>query len=75
MYKKKSAAILFSFLLSGMMSCIVTGIATLRVLGLTPVFLDKWMSSWVFGWAVAFPVVYFVAPLVRKIVDGMFEGK
>jgi len=73
MYKQRKAAILFSFLLSGMMSCIVTGIATLRVLGFTEPLLSKWMSSWMFGWLVAFPVVYFVAPMVRKIVDRFFQ--
>jgi hypothetical protein len=67
------APILFGLLLSGLMSCVVSGIATVRAIGLPPNFLAMWMSSWSFSWAVAFPSVLVVAPIVRRLVAAMTE--
>lgn len=64
----RAAPFLFGFLLSGMMSLIVSGIATFRALGLSETFVGLWGSSWISSWAVAFPTVLVVAPLVRRIV-------
>jgi Protein of unknown function (DUF2798) len=57
--------------LSFIMSFVVSGIATLRGVGLAPDFLNVWMHAWLASWMVAFPVVLFVLPAVRRIV-GMF---
>lgn len=62
------APILFGFLLSGLMSLVVSGIATVRALGLVDGFSGLWMSSWMSSWLVAFPTVLMVAPLVRRMV-------
>lgn len=62
------APILFGFLLSGLMSLVVSGIATLRAVGLIDGFTALWMSAWISSWLVAFPTVLVVAPLVRRIV-------
>ncbi len=62
------APILFGFLLSGLMSFVVSGISTFRALGLPEGFLAIWMGNWAFSWAVAFPTVLVVAPMVRRIV-------
>ncbi len=62
------APILFGFLLSGLMSLVVSGIATVRALGLVDGFPALWMSSWMSSWLVAFPTVLVVAPLVRRMV-------
>ena len=68
----------FGLLLSGMMSFVVSGIATLRALGFTDVaaapgaFVGTWMGSWSVSWAIAFPTVLVVAPFVRKIVTRMY---
>ncbi len=59
--------IVFGFLLSGFMSLIVAGIATLRTLGLHPEFAGHWANAWLPAWCIAFPVVLFVAPLVRRM--------
>ena len=61
------APILFGFLLSGLMSLVVSGIATVRAVGLVDGFPALWMSSWL----VAFPTVLVVAPLVRRLVAGI----
>lgn len=62
------APILFGLILSGLMSCVVSGIATFRAVGLPPGFLVLWMTAWAQSWAVAFPTVLVVAPLTRRIV-------
>lgn len=72
--------ITFGLLLSGMMSFIVSGIATLRALGVQAVladpagFLGGWMGAWAISWAIAFPTVLVVAPVVRKIVARLYGG-
>ncbi|MDQ1848835.1 DUF2798 domain-containing protein [Gemmobacter fulvus] len=68
MIPARFAPILFGLILSGLMSCIVSGIATLRALGAVDGFVAAWMGSWVVAWAIAFPTVLLVAPLTRRIV-------
>ncbi|MFD3190035.1 DUF2798 domain-containing protein [Sedimentitalea sp. HM32M-2] len=68
MIPARFAPILFGFILSGLMSCIVSGIATLRALGAGEGFVAAWMGSWSFSWAVAFPVILAVAPVTRRMV-------
>ena len=60
--------ILFGFILSGLMSCIVSGLSTVRALGLGPHFPMLWAGNWAVSWALAFPTVLVVAPITRRIV-------
>ncbi len=73
MIPARFAPMLFGLILSGMMSCIVSGIATYRALGLETGFFGSWMSSWSYSWAVAFPVVLVVAPITRRLVAGLVK--
>ena len=59
--------IVFGLLLSGLMSLVVSGIATWNALGFVADFKPRWLESWLFAWAVAFPSVLVIAPLVRRI--------
>ncbi|WP_293576102.1 DUF2798 domain-containing protein [Phaeobacter sp.] len=68
MLPARFAPVLFGLILSGIMSCIVTGVATLKTVGFSRDFVASWMSSWSFSWPVAFAVVLFVAPAVRRLV-------
>jgi hypothetical protein len=68
MLPKKSEPIVFGFVLSGLMSCLVSGISTLRVAGLTDGFTITWMGAWLMAWVVAFPVVLIAAPFARRLV-------
>lgn len=68
MIPKKYEAILFGFLLSGLMSFMVSGISTLRAAGLISGFANLWFSAWLAAWLFAFPVVLFAAPLTRRLV-------
>jgi hypothetical protein len=68
MIPSRYAPILFGLILSGLMSLIVSGIATLRALGFGSGFVGNWLTAWAFSWAVAFPTVLIVAPLTRRLV-------
>ena len=69
------APVLFGFVLSLMMSLLVSGIATFRAVGpvdgLFKLWLGTWAPSWAPSWAIAFPVVLIVAPVARRIVGGL----
>lgn len=71
MFPQKFAPALFGFILSGLMSLLVSGIATFRAAGLAPNFLGLWASGWLTAWLVAFPVVLVVAPLTRRVVAAL----
>lgn len=70
----KAAPIVFGFLVSCLMSFIVTGIATLNALSLAHEhFMQTWLSSWLQSWAVAFPVILFVAPAARAMLGRLVK--
>lgn len=60
--------VLFSLILSGVMSLLVSGISTLRALQPNQGFASLWMGAWLTGWAFAFPAVMLAAPLARRAV-------
>lgn len=62
------AAPLSGLILSGLMSLLVSGIATVRSLGVVQMTPDAWFGAWLSSWAVAFPVVLIVAPLTHRLV-------
>ena len=68
MLPKKYEPMVFGFLLSGMMSLLVSGVSTLNAAGLGIDFVALWMRAWLTAWLIAFPVVLFVAPLTRRLV-------
>ena len=61
--------LLFGFLLSGIMSCIVTLVAAIKNVG----FSSQTVDAWLFGWPVAFCVVLVVAPVVRGFVNRLVK--
>ena len=69
------APILGLVVLSLIMTCIVSGISTLRSIGFAPNFFEVWPVAWAMSWAVAFPALMVVTPLVNRIVAGMVEGE
>jgi uncharacterized membrane protein len=68
MIPARYAPVLFGLILSGFMSFIVSGIATLRAAGLNGDLLGLWFGAWIFSRIVAFPTVLVVAPVARGIV-------
>jgi hypothetical protein len=67
------APLVMPFLLSLMMTCLVSFIATLRTVGLTMDLLRLWPGSWLLSWVVAFPVTLLVLPLVRRMTAALVE--
>jgi len=70
---RRFAPVVFGLVLSGLMSFLVSGIATARAVPVDSEFLRSWMSAWGSSWAVAFPAVLVVAPVVRRLVDLLVE--
>jgi hypothetical protein len=61
------------FVLTFIMTNVVSGVSTWRAVGLVPEFARLWMSAWGLSWAVAFPVVLVVLPLSRRIVAALVQ--
>lgn len=68
MFPQRFAPALFGFILSGLMSLLVSGISTWRAIGLADGFAGRWTGAWLTAWLIAFPVVLVVAPLARRAV-------
>lgn len=68
------APILFGFVISALMSLIVSGIATLRNAGHVDEFVSLWLAAWLPSWFVAFPTVLAVAPLARRLVGMLVKA-
>lgn len=67
------APVVMSFLLSVLMTCLVSLIATLRSVGPTAELLRLWPGSWLLSWAVALPVTLLVLPVVRRMTAALVE--
>jgi hypothetical protein len=68
MIPKKFGPFLFGFILSGLMSLVVSGIATVKMAGFGSALPGLWLASWLTSWLVAFPVVLIIAPITRRVV-------
>jgi hypothetical protein len=64
----------FSVILSGLMSLLVTGVASLKNVGFGPDLTGAWMSAWAFTWPIAGVVIHVLAPLVRRLVAAITEA-
>jgi hypothetical protein len=73
MIPRKFAPVLFGLILSGLMSLLVSGIATLRAAGPIPGFAALWASAWLTAWLFAFPIVLFAAPMARRVVERLVK--
>ena len=64
---------MFGLILSGLMSCFVSGLSTFRSLGLVDHFFLQWMGNWAASWALAFPTVLVIAPITSRIVGRLVK--
>ena len=69
------AAVLTPFLLTGIMTGIISGISTLRALGFAPGVLVLWCEAWLLSWLVAFPLMTVLLPLVQRAVRLLLADK
>jgi hypothetical protein len=56
------------------MTCIISGISTLRAVGPIAEFPGIWMDAWFLSWVVAFPILLLVLPLARRITAFLVES-
>jgi len=56
------------FILTGIMTIVISGVSTLLALGPGAEFLARWPVAWISSWIIAFPTVLVVLPMVRRIV-------
>ncbi|MFC4214523.1 DUF2798 domain-containing protein [Pseudophaeobacter arcticus] len=68
MIPARFAPALVGLILSGLMSCIVTLVASVKTLGLSDQVISAWLQAWFFGWPIAFCVVLVAGPMVRGLV-------
>ena len=69
----KSMPIVLPFLLSIIMSGVISFVATLKAFGFVDGLFMYWLQAWGPSWMVSFPVVLFVLPLVRRIASLIVE--
>lgn len=69
MIPARFAPVLFGLMLSGLMSFVVSGITTLRAVGMSAGFAGVWIGGWLSAWLFAFPIVLAAAPLTRRVVE------
>lgn len=59
----------FGLIASGLMSFIVTCVATIKAVGLGPHTFGDWMAAWSLSWPIAFAVILLIGPRIRRWVD------
>ena len=65
------AAVLMPCILSIMMTCVVSFIATLKAVGFhdgIQGLITLWLGAWPLSWLIAFPTLLLVMPVVRRVV-------
>ena len=69
------ASVVLPFFLTCVMTCVVSGISTLRVAGIGPGVLGTWLVSWGLSWAVAYPSMLLVLPSVKKLAAALVSSE
>jgi hypothetical protein len=69
----RHANLVMPFVLSVLMTLIVSAVSTLKSLGASQAFLTTWPAAWMLSWLIAFPTLLIVLPLVRRIVAAVCE--
>ena len=74
MLSPRFAHVAFGFVLSALMSLVVSGISTARTAGMIEGFGNLWLGAWLPSWLIAFPIVLIVAPVARRIAGSMVRA-
>ena len=69
----KYAAVVIPFILSFMMSGLISMINIIHNIGFVEHFAAVWISAWFFSWCVAFPAVLILLPIVRRITARLVD--
>lgn len=71
---RRFGALVTPFLLSLLMTCVVSAISVLKTQGPGPEAIGAWPTAWLVSWLVAFPVLLLMSPLVRRLTGLVVEG-
>ena len=66
---KRYSAVVFAVLLTGLMTFVISGVATVINVGLPPDFIARWARAWLPNWAIACPVLLLVRPAVQRLTE------
>lgn len=69
----RAAGLLLPFILSILMTFVVSAVATLTNTGPGADFLGKWMHAWGLSWIIAFPTLLCALPVTRRAVKALVE--
>lgn len=75
MIPARYANVLFSLILSGLMSLMVSGLSTVKALGPIDGIVVIWLRNWLSCWGVAFVTALLLAPHVRRLVDLLIKPR
>ncbi|MFW1753267.1 DUF2798 domain-containing protein [Acinetobacter wanghuae] len=64
---------LMPLILSGIMSCAISGFNLFLKLGWVDGFFSIWLHAWSLSWLMAFPLILIVLPLVRNTLMKFVE--
>lgn len=67
------ARLILAVLMSAVMVCMVTLIATYINLGLPPDFLMQWARAFITAWPVAATTAFLIMPVARRATDGIMR--
>jgi len=67
MISSKYLPLVQSFILSCLMSFLMSGVITLFNLGFIDGFFIIWAKAWLFAFSIAFPTILMVFPFARKL--------
>jgi hypothetical protein len=56
-----------ALVLTGLMTALISGVATRRALGAAPDWPHVWASAWAWSWLIAFPAALLLIPLARRV--------
>ena len=65
--------LLMPFIVTFLMTAVVSFVAIARSEGMSPEFLEVWVPAWLLSWVVAFPALLIILPNVKKLLDNITE--
>jgi len=69
MIPKRFSPVVFAVLLTGIMTVVISGVATAINVGFPDDFLARWVLAWLPNWAIACPVLLLVRPFVQRLTE------
>ena len=69
MIPKRFASLVFAVLLTGLMTLVISGVATAINMGFPADFLARWARAWLPNWAIACPLLLLVRPFVQRLTE------